>query len=144
MGYQVKTFQELTLDELHAIYKVRVEVFVVEQACPYQEVDDADKESLHIFEVREGKVVAYCRLIPHHDVVHLGRVLVAKGCRKKQLGSELVQFALEVSHQRFGKKPIYAQAQAYLQKFYESFGFAVTSDVYLEDDIPHIDMIREV
>ena len=140
--YAVKSFAELTTEELFEIYRARVAVFVVEQDCPYLEVDELDKESLHIFKQADGKVVAYCRLYPKGEMMALGRVLVSQDYRKHKLGRELVQTALEVTAERYPDKAIYAQAQAYLENFYQSFGFEPTSEVYLEDDIPHVDMMK--
>lgn len=136
--YMVKSFTELTTEELFQIYQARVAVFVVEQECPYMEVDELDKESLHVFKMLDGKVAAYCRLYPKGEQMALGRVLVSQEYRKHKLERELVQTALDVVVERFPDKSVYAQAQAYLENFYASFGFARTSDVYLEDDIPHV------
>lgn len=140
--YSVKTFAQLSTSELFRIYHARVAVFVVEQNCPYQEVDETDQEALHIFKEEDGRVVAYCRLYPKGAQVGLGRVLVAEDYRAKKLGRELVQEALDAAAEHFPNQPIYAQAQAYLQNFYQSFGFEPVSDVYLEDDIPHLDMVK--
>lgn len=142
--YMVKSFAELTTEELFQIYQARVAVFVVEQACPYMEVDELDKESLHVFKVLDGKLAAYCRLYPKGEQMALGRVLVSQEYRKHKLGRELVQTALDIVAERFPDKPIYAQAQAYLENFYASFDFERTSEVYLEDDIPHVDMEKAV
>ncbi len=95
MDYQVKTFDELTTRQLHAIYRARTAVFVVEQICPYQEVDGKDLAAPHIFAEQDGAIAAYCRLIPATDGVHLGRVLVARPYRAQKPGRELVAFALE-------------------------------------------------
>lgn len=138
LDYRVKSFTELTTEELFQIYQARVAVFDVEQVCPYMEVDELDKESLHVFKMLDGKVAAYCRLYPKGEQMALGRVLVSQEYRKHKLERELVQTALDVVVERFPDKSVYAQAQAYLENFYASFGFARTSDVYLEDDIPHV------
>lgn len=143
MDYQVKTFDELTTRQLHAIYRARTAVFVVEQNCPYQEVDGKDLAALHIFSEQDGAIAAYCRLIPAADGVHLGRVLVARPYRAQKLGRELVAFALECAARRFPGQNLHAQAQSHLQKFYASFGFRAVSDSYLEDGIPHTDMTKE-
>ena len=135
MDYQVKTFDELTTRQLHAIYRVRTAVFVVEQNCPYQEVDGKDLAALHIFAEQDGEIAAYC--------LHLGRVLVARPYRAQKPGRELVAFALECATRRFPGQNLHAQAQSHLQKFYASFGFRAVSDSYLEDGIPHTDMTKE-
>ncbi|MFJ7827409.1 GNAT family N-acetyltransferase [Psychrobacillus sp. NPDC096623] len=134
-------FEELSALELQRIYKARVDVFVVEQNCPYQEVDDTDLESTHIFKEENNELCAYMRVIPTEDNIHIGRVLVARSHRKSGLGRELVARGLEYIETIYPGMPIYAQAQAHLEDFYGSFGFETVSEVYLEDEIPHIDMI---
>ncbi|RRD40952.1 GNAT family N-acetyltransferase [Leptotrichia sp. OH3620_COT-345] len=141
MNWICKQFNELTSNELFLIFKERVTVFVVEQNCPYQEIDDNDLIATHIYKINDGKIVAYCRIIPMKDGIHLGRVLVRESSRKSGIGRELVSEALKIIKKKWGNKPVYAQAQAYLEKFYSSFGFKAVSDVYLEDNIPHLDMI---
>lgn len=137
----IKPFEEMTARELHLIYKERVAVFVVEQNCPYQEVDDTDLVSIHFWKQAEDRLLAYSRLIPELDNVRIGRVLVPQGERTHGYGQELMQVVLEYAKTHFPGLPIHAQAQAYLQAFYASFGFHPVSEIYLEDDIPHIDMI---
>lgn len=137
----IKPFEELTARELHLIYKERVAVFVVEQNCPYQEVDDTDLVSIHFWKQAEDRLLAYARLIPELDNVRIGRVLVPQGERTHGYGQELMQVVLEYAKTHFSGLPIHAQAQAYLQDFYADFGFRAVSVIYLEDDIPHIDMI---
>ncbi|HGI5194733.1 TPA: GNAT family N-acetyltransferase [Streptococcus agalactiae] len=139
--WNVKTFDNLTTHELFQIYKLRVSVFVVEQDCPYQEVDDEDLICLHGMNWVDGQLATYYRLIPEDDKVHLGRVIVNPDFRKKGLGNQLVEYAIKFSEANYPNKPIYAQAQAYLQDFYQSFGFQPVSDIYLEDNIPHLDMV---
>ncbi|CZQ96934.1 GNAT family N-acetyltransferase [Trichococcus ilyis] len=137
----IKSFEELTAKELHLIYKERTAVFVVEQNCPYQEVDDTDLVSIHFFKQLDDRLLAYARLIPEPDSVRIGRVLVPQSERTHGYGQELMQIVLEYAKLHFPELPIHAQAQAYLQQFYASFGFRPVSEIYLEDDIPHIDMI---
>ncbi|MDV5973619.1 GNAT family N-acetyltransferase [Streptococcus canis] len=143
MMWILKPFDQLETEELFAIYKERVAVFVVEQACPYPEVDDLDKEALHLFAKDQHGITAYCRLIPTKDQLKLGRVLVVKRVRKSGLGRDLIAKALEVAEEYFPDLPVYAQAQAYLEQFYGSFGFKPISEIYLEDDIPHLDMMKD-
>ncbi|WP_319468562.1 GNAT family N-acetyltransferase [uncultured Trichococcus sp.] len=137
----IKPFEELTTKELHLIYKERTAVFVVEQNCPYQEVDDADLVSIHFWKQADDRLLAYARLIPGPDHVRFGRVLVPQGERTHGHGQELMQVMLEYAKTHFPGLTVHAQAQAYLQDFYAAFGFRPVSDIYLEDDIPHIDMI---
>ena len=137
-----KPFEELTVKDLHLIYKERVAVFVDQvQNCPYQEVDDTDLVSIHFLKQADNRLLAYARLIPEAAGVRIGRVLVPQGERTHGYGQELMQVVLEYAKMHFPGLPIHAQAQAYLQDFYASFGFQSVSDIYREDDIPHIDMI---
>lgn len=143
--WHLKPFTELTTDELFAIYKARVEVFVVEQRCAYAEIDDLDKLALHLFQRdQQGQLKAYCRLIPDKKCVKLGRVLVTPPFRHQHLGYDLVKTAITYSKDNFPNQDIFAQAQTYLTAFYQGFGFECCSDSYLEDDIPHTDMILTV
>ncbi|ABR74425.1 GNAT family N-acetyltransferase [Actinobacillus succinogenes] len=139
--WQAKTLQYLTALELWKIYRLRVSVFVVEQNCPYQEVDELDKSAVHFWREIDGEIRAYCRIIDAADSVKIGRVIVAKPARGTGLGRELMANAIALGKNRFPNKPIYVQAQAYLQQFYTSFGFKAISGEYLEDGIPHLDMI---
>ncbi|MGF7437176.1 GNAT family N-acetyltransferase [Lentilactobacillus senioris] len=136
----IKKTDELSSSELIEIMKQRVAVFVVEQNCPYQEVDDADFNDWHVILHEQEKIQAYARVIDKGDYVTFGRVLVAEPFRGQGLGRQIVSATLEMIANNFTGCPIKIQAQAYLQKFYESFGFQATSAVYLEDDIPHLDM----
>ncbi|MGX4686952.1 GNAT family N-acetyltransferase [Vagococcus sp. JNUCC 83] len=136
--FECKTFDELSHLELFFIYKFRVEVFVVEQNCPYQEVDDIDLSAKHILgKNSEGKLVAYMRIYQKNTHWYIGRVIVKKAHRTLNYGKKLVSYGLS---QIPTGSLIKAQAQAYLQEFYQSFGFKPISEVYLEDNIPHIDM----
>lgn len=141
--WQTQAFSALTTRQLYEIYRLRVAVFVVEQTCPYQEVDEADVASLHISKWQGDQLLAYCRLIPWSDGVHLGRVVVQPDARGAGLGRELVSQALATAQQHFPNQPLHAQAQAHLESFYASFGFCPISEVYLEDGIPHLDMRLE-
>ncbi|MGT2771764.1 GNAT family N-acetyltransferase [Streptococcus marimammalium] len=135
-----KHFDQLTSEELFIILKERVRVFVVEQNCAYQEIDEEDLTAIHLFCLKDNKLMAYCRLIPQENQVKLGRVLVPYSFRQKGLGRKLILKAREFWQQHY-QVPLFAQAQAYLKDFYQEFGFESISEVYLEDDIPHIDMI---
>nr|MCZ0976614.1 GNAT family N-acetyltransferase [Lentilactobacillus sp. SPB1-3] len=135
---------DLTPKALFDIYQLRVAVFVVEQKCPYQEVDEDDLTAWHLSMRNDaGELVAYCRVIPENNdtVAHIGRVIVRKDQRKFGLGRKLMQDALEISKETMPNLEKYILAgQEYIKGFYHSFGFKDVSDVYLEDDIPHIDM----
>lgn len=143
MAFHLKPFEELTTRELHQIYQLRSAVFVVEQACAYQDIDDHDLTALHLMFTKDQQLLAYCRLIPTTDLVKLGRVVVSQTARGLGLGRQLVEEALTACASHYPKTPIYAQAQAHLEAFYQSLGFEATSDAYLEDGIPHLDMIRK-
>lgn len=141
MDFSLKKFHELTVDELFEIVKLRVSVFVVEQRCPYQEVDDFDKPSLHLCAREDGKLVAYLRILPGgtaFDEVSLGRVISVK--RRCGIGSMLVSEGIKAAKERFGAGPIVIEAQTYARALYEKQGFVQVSDVFLEDGIPHIKM----
>ena len=127
--------------ELWQIYKRRVDVFVVEQNCPYPEVDDKDLAALNVFAEKDGQLAAYCRIISEDTLIKIGRELVISSFRQMGLGRVLMQQALQVVQQRFPRQEIYIEAQLYLQRFYESLGFHKISDEYWEDGIPHIDMM---
>lgn len=141
--WTIKPFGEVTGSELHRIYKERTAVFVVEQDCAYQEVDDADLISIHFYKQTDDVFMAYARLILEPGSVRIGRVLVPKGQRQNGFGEELVTVVLAYADRHYPGFPVNAQAQAYLQTFYTSFGFRPISEIYLEDNIPHIDMIRD-
>ncbi|AHG85673.1 Acetyltransferase [Bibersteinia trehalosi USDA-ARS-USMARC-190] len=142
MQWHAKTFAELSSLDLFEIYHARTAVFVVEQNCAYQEVDDKDLQAVHFFAKNANNLTAYCRLIPSDDSVYIGRVLVVNQFRGTGLARELVQKAIAYCQKYFPAQPIHAQAQSYLQAFYESFGFKAVSAVYLEDGIPHLDMVK--
>ena len=144
MEWTIKQFQDLTLDELYAILYLRTAVFVVEQACPYQEVDNKDQESYHLLGQDNGDIVAYARLLPpgvSFPQASIGRVLVAPSHRGQGLGQQLMARSLAFLVEELGQKRIQLSGQTYLEDFYKSFGFQAVSDMYLEDDIPHKDML---
>jgi ElaA protein len=141
--WKTKTFDELSTQELYQILRLRSEVFVVEQNCVYQDIDNKDQKALHLFGILEGEIIAYSRLFKPGDYFEfssIGRVVVAEKKRDKNFGHALIdQSILEIKN-RFKVENITISAQLYLKKFYESHGFKATSEMYLEDDIPHIEM----
>lgn len=143
MEIRIRTFDELSKEELYAIVKTRIAVFVVEQNCPYQEIDNTDKEALHVF-IQEGeKIEAYLRLFPKEEgVVQMGRVLAVP--HGEGLGRMIVEEAIRVIRERKDIRQIYIEAQTYATGFYEKFGFRICSDEFLEDDIPHVGMTLDL
>ena len=141
--WKIKRFEALSLEELYGILQLRSEVFVVEQNCVYQDIDYKDQKAVHLIGEYEGKTVAYARLFKPNDYFEkasIGRVIVKPDYRHLKLGHELMREAIQAVMASFGESQITISAQLYLQRFYESHGFVVTSEVYLEDDIPHIEM----
>lgn len=146
MEVSVKTFNELTTEELYQILRLRSEVFVVEQDCVYQDVDNKDQKALHIMGIKDGEVVAYTRVFEpgdYFDNVSIGRVVVSQSQRKYGLGKQIMQASLAAINQRFPDKPIEISAQSYLLKFYTELGFNTFGEEYLEDGIPHRRMLKE-
>lgn len=145
MKWHCKQFEELTTRELFEIYKARCVVFVVEQHCFYQDVDEDDLRSYHLFLEEEGALRAYCRIIPCGQYVKIGRVLTTEAARGKGYARELMQRSLEFIRQQWGHgAEIHIQAQSYLTNFYQSFGFLCTSEEYLEAGVPHVDMVLTI
>ena len=141
--WKTKTFYELSTQELYQILRLRSEVFVVEQNCVYQDIDNKDQKALHLFGIVEGKIIAYSRLFKPGDYFEfssIGRVVVAEKFRDKNFGHELIDQSILEINNRFKAQNITISAQLYLKKFYEFHGFITTSEMYLEDDIPHIEM----
>jgi ElaA protein len=145
LDFQLKVFDEFTPSELYAYLQLRSEVFVVEQTCIYQDLDDKDQTSLHVLAFHDKQLVACARIVPagiSYPHVSIGRVIVAKPFRQKALGQQLMKFCIEQIEYNFGSQAIALSAQAHLQDFYKKYNFAPVGDIYLEDDIPHILMIK--
>lgn len=145
MELVVKHFKELSLEELVDIYKLRVSVFVVEQKCPYQEIDDADKVAYHIWLQDENGIQAYARVLPQGTTfpsAAIGRVIAVK--RRCGLGSKIVEAAVQTAKEKFRADKITIEAQVYARSLYEKAGFRQTSEEFLEDGIPHIQMQRDL
>ncbi|MGM0751725.1 MAG: GNAT family N-acetyltransferase [Bacillota bacterium] len=146
MNWKLKSFNELSTHELYGILQVRTQVFVVEQQCPYMEVDGKDLHAYHLYKEENGEVVAYARLLPpgvSYKEPSIGRVLVKEDYRGKGLASELVKRGLDFIHDKLGERIVKIQAQEYLREFYGSYGFRAITETYLDDGIPHIDMILQ-
>ena len=145
MNFVSKTFKELTTEELYEILRVRAEVFVVEQNCVYQDLDEKDQESLHLFYEVSGRIQAYLRIFmknPDEKLVQIGRVLTT--ARGIGLGGRILQDGLREAKRHFKAREVYIEAQCYATGYYEKAGFRVTSDEFLEDGIPHVEMRVEL
>ena len=142
MDFICKTFDELTTKELYEIIKARVQIFVIEQNCPYQDLDGKDYISTHVFSQDDnGNVTSCLRLFIKDkvsDTVQLGRVLTVE--HGKGLGGKLLHEGVEIAKEKLNAKKIYIEAQQYAIGYYEKEGFEVCSDVFLEDGIPHVKM----
>lgn len=144
MNFKLKNFEQLTNTELYNILKERTAVFVVEQNCPYPEVDGKDLQSYHLYKEENGEIIAYLRILPpgvSYKELSIGRVLVKKEHRGQHLAHQLMEHALQFIQNELNETTVKIQAQEYLRDFYGSFGFEVISETYLEDNIPHIDML---
>ncbi|MDU1214088.1 GNAT family N-acetyltransferase [Finegoldia magna] len=139
MNTIIKPFDKLTTQELFHIYKLRVDVFVVEQQCPYHEIDDIDLISYHIYLQNDNSIIlAYCRLYKQENTFHIGRVIASQ--KHKGYGTQIMKTAIEFAINNLHADSIIIEAQTYAQKFYEKLGFVQTSEPFEEDGIPHIRM----
>ena len=146
MVWECKTFDELSNAELYSILQLRNEEFVVEQNCPYQDADNKDLKSFHLMGRLGKDLAAYARLLPagvSYDEVSIGRVVTSPKHRRSGAGKALMNEAIQRCNTLFGKQQIKLGAQLYLNRFYNNLGFERTSEVYLEDGIEHIEMLRE-
>lgn len=143
--WKVKTFEQLSVVELYTIMQLRQEVFVVEQNCPYLDADGYDDRALHLWAEDKGKAVAYVRIFDRkikYSEPSIGRVVTHPDFRGSKLGRTLMNLAIELVETRFRTPEIRISAQDYLLNFYGSLGFMDTGKKYLEDDIPHTEMLR--
>ncbi len=146
MAFIFKTFNELNNNELFEIYKLRAEIFIVEQNCAYQDVDDIDKTARHLLWMEAETLAAYARIIPpgiSYKEPAVGRVVVKKQFRGKDLGKKLMQQSVKQLQQLYPNQDIVISAQSYLIGFYTDLGFKTEGDEYLEDDIPHTKMRKK-
>lgn len=143
--WNVKCFGELSAEEVYKILQARTEVFVVEQNCAYQDEDGDDLKALHLWAEEQGSLLAYCRLFQRgikYPEASIGRVLTTKEGRGRLLGKQMMSYAVQIIETRFRTPAIRISAQDYLLKFYSEFGFEDTGKKYLEDGIPHTEMLR--
>ena len=139
-------FDQLTPRQVHDLYRLRIEVFVLEQNCPFQDVDGADPSCWHLLGTRSGEdLLAYCRLVPagvKFAEPSIGRVITALSERRTGLGKALMREAVTRAEALWPGQAIRIGAQAHLERFYNEFGFEKASEPYMEDGIPHIEMLR--
>lgn len=142
-----KAFYALSLDELHDLLRLRQEVFVVEQTCPYLDIDGKDPVSFHMLGMYRGNLVSYCRLIPegvsYPGFTSIGRVITSADVRGKGFGKIMMSEAIKDLSERYPQYPIKIGAQRYLRAYYTSLGFVDQGIEYLEDNIWHIIMVKE-
>lgn len=150
LKWDVKLFHELSANQLFDVLQLRVDVFVVEQQCAYPELDEYDRraETRHLSGRNDaGRLIAYVRILPPGSAcpdVNFGRFVVRKDARGQGVGHQLLREALKEIQHNWPGSAIKISAQDYLQKFYEQYGFVRVSDVYLEDGIPHVEMVKKI
>lgn len=138
----VKKFGELTTFDLYEILRLRVDVFVVEQACPYQEIDGKDYDAIHIYLEDAGQILAYARIYEEGGEVHLGRVIAKE--RRQGYGSLILKEAIEAAKKFYQAKEIHIEAQTYAKNLYAKAGFVEDSEIFLLDGIEHVKMVLEI
>ena len=142
---EIKSFNDLTKCELYDLLQLRSEVFVVEQNCVYQDIDGKDEKALHVLGFKNNKIVAYTRIFKpgdYFDFSSIGRVVVAKNERTYKYGYDIMKASITAIEMHYNVSKIKISAQAYLKTFYNNCGFIEIGEEYLEDDIPHIAMIK--
>lgn len=145
MELVIKKFNELTVEELYEILHIRVSVFVVEQKCPYQEIDYKDQKAVHVFLKDDDGIEAYLRVLDKgvsFQEASIGRVIAVK--RNCGLGSRILEEGIKIAEQEFKADSIKIEAQTYARKLYEKKGFVQVSDEFLEDGIPHVQMLLDL
>ncbi len=141
----VKPYKDLSIDELYSLLRLRSEVFVVEQNCVYQDMDEKDKKAIHILGLNNKEIVAYARIFKPGDYfkeASIGRVVVSQKERGSGLGYKIMNASIKAVQDEFQEYNIKVSAQKYLKKFYNNLGFKQVGEEYLEDGIPHIAMIK--
>ena len=146
--HQVKSFQELSLEEFHDIIALRIQIFIIEQNCPYQEVDGKDKLAHHLFFKNEtDEIIAITRILPQgisYEEVAIGRVVVHEDYRGTGLGNQLMSDSMKFVRDKYGEVPVRLSAQKHLENYYGNHGFKSTGKEYLEDGIPHVEMLYNI
>lgn len=144
--WHCKHFKDISAKEFHDLLQLRINVFVVEQNCPYPELDDKDVDAYHVFGIQNGQTIAVARLLKagvSYKEWSIGRVATHIDFRKNGLGKLLMNVCLNEIDELAGKVSIRISGQQYLETFYNNLGFKTVSDMYLEDDIPHIEMLKD-
>lgn len=145
MTWSYKSFEELDGREMYELLKLRSLVFVVEQNCVFLDIDDKDQKSFHLLGYEGDTMLAYSRIVPagvSYKEISIGRVVTHPLYRRKGLGKALMETSIAFIENHLGSQAIRIGAQVYLKSFYESFGFNTISEVYIEDGIPHVEMLR--
>jgi ElaA protein len=145
LDWKLLKFDALSNEALYQMLRLRSEVFVVEQGCNYMDMDNKDQKCHHLLGYQDGQLLASSRIVPaglSYEFPSIGRIVVSSKGRGRGLGIELLNTSIEKLEDLYGKGRIKIGAQLYLKRFYESFGFEMVSDIYLEDKIEHIEMIR--
>ena len=145
MELKIKHFNELTVEELYQILRLRVSVFVVEQQCAYPEIDDLDQDAIHVWFEDEDGIEAYLRVLDkgvESEHCAIGRVIAVK--RRCGLGSRIMREGIRAAKEQFGADAVYLEAQTYARGFYERQGFRQISDEFMLDGIPHVKMLLEM
>ncbi len=140
-----RSFDELSLNDLYSILKLRSEIFVVEQCCVYQDMDNIDQECTHFYIKEKDEVIAYARILApglEYKEASLGRVVVKDTHRSKGLASQLTEACLDELSSKYPDSPIKIMAQVYLKEFYKKYGFKVISDEFREDQLPHVYLLK--
>lgn len=146
IAFYTKKFNQLTTNELYEILRLRAAVFVVEQNCVYQDIDNKDQKALHILGIKNDEIVAYARIFKPNDYFEytsIGRIVIHPKERNNKYGYQLVEVAIKAINVHFNAFTIAISAQEHLEKFYNNLGFKRNGKSYLEDGIPHIYMIKE-
>lgn len=144
MEFKIKTFDELSNEELYSILRLRSEIFVVEQNCVYQDMDNKDLKAFHLMAIDEGQIVAYLRILNKgvsYKEISIGRVVVKKEYRRRKLGLEIINRAIDYIKNIMKENEIRISAQVYAKNLYKKAGFKEVSEEYLEDDILHVEML---
>lgn len=142
--YKIKEFSDLSLNELYEILKLRQDIFVIEQQDPYNDLDNIDQKSIHLFYQENDNIVSYARIIPpsnSNSNAVIGRIVVDINYRNKGLGKKIIKESIDFCHNSYPNSQIKISAQQNLAKFYETLGFKQCSEPYYDSKIIHIDMI---